>query len=63
MVTVDALLLTVVAVGVMPVGADVAVVPAALVYHMKLPVVPVGILAVVTANVALAAVPVAIVPV
>jgi hypothetical protein len=63
MVTVDALLATAVAVGVMPVGADAAVVPAELEYHLKLPVVPVAILAVVTANVALAAVPAVIVPV
>jgi formylmethanofuran dehydrogenase subunit B len=47
----------------MPVGADVAVVPAEVVYHLKLPVVPVAILAVTTANVAFAAVPAVIVPV
>ena len=63
MVTVDALSLTAVADGVIPVGADAGVFPLELVYQEKFPVVPFAILVVLTENVALAAVPAVIIPV
>lgn len=62
MVTVAALFVTGVIVGVIPVGAAPTVVPAAVVYHAKVPFVPATILAVVTANVDVPDVPLLIVP-
>jgi hypothetical protein len=62
MVIVDELLATFDTVGVIPVGADPAVVPAAFVYQTTVPVVPAAIFAVVATNVAVPAVPPVIVP-
>jgi hypothetical protein len=60
---VEELLATGVTVHVIPVGGDAIVVPAEFVYQEIVPIVPVKILAVVTAKLALPAVPAVIVPI
>jgi hypothetical protein len=63
MVTVAALFDTLDTVGVTPIGADTVVFPLESVYQFTVPAVPFAILVVVTANVAVPAVPAVIVPV
>jgi hypothetical protein len=62
MVTVAALPATAVTAGVMPVGAVVAVVPAALVYHATVPAVPAATFVVVAAKEAVPALPLEMLP-